>query len=318
MNDMVSIILPIYNVKNYLDRCLSGIVSQPYRNIEIILVDDGSTDGSAEICDEWALKDSRIKVLHQNNSGVSVARNRGLEHSNGSAVIFLDADDEIEQNMISDMIGSLFEYHADVVCCGYTNEFKDKILANSPKEGVITGEQCLEAIFHAEIMSAVWNKMFKREVLIKRDGSYVQFPVGICIGEDFVFLTEVLKQCSIVYCINEVYYHWYRRMDSATGDKEEIRIDNRALTELDALERVVEMCRDCSDDVYYTACTRFFGTLMAKLKVSDLRDNSKARDIVCAKMAKIIDQYPKRNLYDYLKILKGKLLLKLISGGIVD
>lgn len=314
MEKKVSVIIPVYNVEDYLNRCITSVIEQTYKNIEIIIVDDGSTDSSGMQCDLWANKDHRIRVSHQVNSGVSTARNVGLKISTGDAIIFFDPDDEVEKEMIENMVNHLFSENVDVICCGYTNEFNDEILERRPKTGLITGEECLQGIFRGDIMSSVWNKMFKRDVLLEEKNCYILFPLGIYIGEDFLWLAKVLTGCRSAYCIGKIYYHWYRRMDSATGNEKEIKIDDRALTEVVALEKVVEICKGVSEDTYYIACSRYFGTLMSKLKVADLKDNKTATDVICNRMYRLVKEYPIRNAHDFFKVSKARFLLLLKWG----
>ena len=126
MEQKVSIIIPVYNVKDYIDQCIQSVVNQTYKDIEIILVDDGSTDGSSEICDQWVQKDLRIQCIHQQNAGVSVARNSGLKRCSGHYIMFVDGDDQIEPNMCDKLFKALIDADADVSYCGYYNIFSDK------------------------------------------------------------------------------------------------------------------------------------------------------------------------------------------------
>ena len=117
---LVSVIIPVYNVKNYLNQCLTSVLAQTYQNLEIILVDDGSTDGSREICDAYAFRDRRIMVLHQDNAGVSAARNWALDRCQGEYLTFVDADDYIEKDLVEVLLHNLLVLKADVVSC-YSN-----------------------------------------------------------------------------------------------------------------------------------------------------------------------------------------------------
>ena len=122
---MISIIIPVYNVKLYLDNCIQSVIQQSYTDFECILVDDGSTDGSSEICDQWAEKDNRIIIVHQPNGGVSSARNKGLEQAKGEYICFIDSDDWVDVDYLSAMINNLKEKETDLIICGLTQEFKD-------------------------------------------------------------------------------------------------------------------------------------------------------------------------------------------------
>ena len=120
---MISIIIPVYNVKLYLDNCIQSVIQQSYTDFECILVDDGSTDGSSEICDQWAEKDNRIIIVHQPNGGVSSARNKGLEQAKGEYICFIDSDDWVDVDYLSAMINNLKEKETDLIICGLTQEF---------------------------------------------------------------------------------------------------------------------------------------------------------------------------------------------------
>ncbi len=312
IEEKLSVIIPIYNVEKYLDRCLSSIINQTYTNIEIILIDDGSTDRSKEICEKWRKKDNRIRIYSQINSGVSTARNIGFNLSSGEAIIFIDADDEIEKTMLEDMACRLFQFsYIDMVCCGYTNEFYDKILEYKPKEGILDGEEIMKALFDYRVMTAVWNKMFRREVLIDEMNHFICFPTNIYVGEDFLWLATILKRCRKIYCIEKIYYHWYRRTDSTTGKANIVKVDVKALSEIDSIESVTKICKEVSQDVYYLACTRYFGILMSKLKTRELMDNQKAARDICYRMKLLIQEYPVRCVHDYLKIQKAKIIMNI-------
>lgn len=127
---LVTVIVPVYNVENYLEKCVASIVSQTYQKLEIILVDDGSPDRSGEMCDELAKNDSRIKVIHQKNMGLSGARNSALDIMNGDAVTFVDSDDTIDLDMIENLVSDMNEYDADIVECQVHEIYADKIIEN--------------------------------------------------------------------------------------------------------------------------------------------------------------------------------------------
>lgn len=125
---MISIIIPVYNVKLYLDNCIQSVIQQSYTDFECILVDDGSTDGSSEICDQWAEKDNRIIIVHQPNGGVSSARNKGLEQAKGEYICFIDSDDWVDVDYLSAMINNLKEKETDLIICGLTQEIQRREL----------------------------------------------------------------------------------------------------------------------------------------------------------------------------------------------
>lgn len=166
---LISVIIPVYNVKHYLRQCLDSVVSQTYRNIEILIIDDGSSDGSGIICDDYALKDARVKVFHTDNLGLSAARNYGLDHKSEASeyVVFLDSDDWMEPQAIQILFNSADKYQADIVSCSFYIEYLNCQLTSSQPElkMVLEGEQSLNSfISEFYIGNAAWNKLYKAEL----------------------------------------------------------------------------------------------------------------------------------------------------------
>ena len=166
----MSIIIPVYNVREYLDDCLKSILNQTYKNYEVILVDDGSTDGSAEICDKYALAQKNIRVIHENNAGVSCARNTGLIRSSGKYISFVDPDDVIEMHFLEKLICTLLENSVDVVCCSYYrfNDVADVInpVSTSRGGGKAYGIESFKIMLKEDVFTtSVWNKIYRREII---------------------------------------------------------------------------------------------------------------------------------------------------------
>ena len=161
----LSVIVPVYNADRYLHRCVDSILNQTYKDFELILVDDGSKDCCPQICDEYALKDSRVKVIHQENSGVSVARNNGIELCKGQFISFVDADDYIGPEMFKELVSGI-QGKADIVMCGYTlccEQQEKHIFSNAPKEFNL---QALKTNYDTyKISNSSWAKLYKRNLL---------------------------------------------------------------------------------------------------------------------------------------------------------
>lgn len=224
---LISVIIPVYNVALYLDECLKTVCGQTYHNIEIILIDDGSTDGSAKICDEWKKRDSRIQVIHKANEGVSVARNTGLEIAQGAYIAFVDADDWLEYNMYEEMYRQAWNHNADVIIC---EESVDEAIKEI---SVLTGEAAIKDILTdtRPLRVNVWNKLFRVELL-----RYIRFLPEIILGEDFLFVVETLLNASKCIWINKRLYHYRERTGSALRsawslkkERDEIWVRNRML-----------------------------------------------------------------------------------------
>ncbi len=217
-HELVSVIVPIYKVELYLDKCIQSIVNQTYDNLEIILVDDGSPDRCGEICDEWAKKDSRIRVFHQKNQGVSVARNVGLQYMNGIYFTCIDPDDFWHSDYIEEMLIGANKTNADLVFCGLSKIDEANnitLVLNRPKE-LLTGDQINQLIWgkFGYVIGGVC-KLFKSEIVKNKHLSYIP---GLKNGEDWIFLYDYLKYCSSVYHIGKPLYYCLNRSDSASSN----------------------------------------------------------------------------------------------------
>ena len=209
-NAKVSIIVPVYNVEKYLRKCLDSLINQTYKNLEIIVINDGSTDNSADICDEFAVKDSRVLVIHQKNSGVSVARNVGLDKMTGSYVTFVDSDDYLEKNAVERFLQIMCNNSADIVFCESKTFFKNKIIYN-PKiyaESYDT-ETIKEKILMDKIVNQVATRFFKQEIW---DG--IRFPEKLVYEDFYIVPSLCLKAKKIVYKCEPLY--WYNRMNASS------------------------------------------------------------------------------------------------------
>lgn len=215
---LVSIIIPIYNVAQYLDNCIKSACEQTYKNIEIILIDDGSTDGSAEICDKWAEKDIRIKVIHKKNGGPSNARNAGLEVSKGKYIFFLDGDDSVDLNLLDISISKMID-GVEMVAFGYNLIYSDGSIqkVSFPDKNYILRTDkdkincLLGPFFRYEIGWNAWNRVFLKSII---DDYKIRFVDNIDIAEDQLFCLCYIAHCSNFVVIDECLYNYYQRDDS--------------------------------------------------------------------------------------------------------
>lgn len=215
----ISVVVPVYNTMPYLQQCLESLQAQTYPNIEFVLVDDGSGDGSGELCDSFAEKDARFRVIHQKNAGVSAARNAGLEIITGDWVGFADGDDWLEPDMYTQLAALLYEKNADVALCGYY-EYRPEphgVSVRSPaRQGIGNSRDSLYWVMTRKgYFTAIWNKLFKREILHigEADGA---FDSHLGVGEDEVWLLRTLTRCRLAAYDPTPYYHWRSRPDSAS------------------------------------------------------------------------------------------------------
>lgn len=234
---MISVIVPVYNTEKYLRNCLDSILGQTYRELEILLIDDGSTDSSCGICDEYSSQDSRVQVWHHKNSGVSFSRNFGIEKCTGEWIIFADSDDWLDLTMLETMIDLARRTKADTICCGaYQGDESSveerKIWRNfSDEEHVYDGKDTIGAVI--EQSGTLWNKLLNGDVVRK-----LRFYEGIRYAEDTLFLAEYLLNASRVAVTKKCgYYYRYNR----EGNVVSAGINDRYLDYIEATRLLAEM-----------------------------------------------------------------------------
>ena len=224
---LISVIVPVYNAEKYLRECLDSIVNQTYKNIEIILVDDGSTDGSGAICDEYADKDVRIKVIHSTNKGVTAARINAFKTSSGDYITFVDADDFLDCNMFKKMLDTIMEDNTDIIVCQYINyDSKTKKQEKSmlrPPIGIYYKEDivCLvkknflynEKTGMAEMPPFLFAKLIKREFVQE----ILNVEVGLSYNEDQVGIFALLLRINSMSIIQDYFYYYRHHSVQATA-----------------------------------------------------------------------------------------------------
>lgn len=201
---MISIIVPIYNAEKYIDRCVSSIVNQTFRDLEIILVNDGSVDNSLSICKSWKNRDVRVRLLSQDNTGVSSARNLGIKNAMGDLLMFLDSDDYMLPDMCDVMYNTLKEKNADLVICG-TKETGGGVWAPVKDVDYQSSDVFLkDFVYHlnTELLSPCWNKLYKKELITDL------FNKDVSFGEDLIFCLRYLKNCQkISFIMKALLFH---------------------------------------------------------------------------------------------------------------
>lgn len=212
MNDLISIVIPVYNVEDYLPRCLDSIVKQTYRNIEIILIDDGSKDKSGSICDKYAKMDNRIKVFHNKNNGVAYTRNFGIEVSNGKYLTFVDSDDYVDENYVEFLYVLLKKNNCTISVCSNVkikNNTKHRKPKINIKNNIYDGhEALLLMLYQKELDSSLWGKMYQTNLLKSEKVSNYK------VFEDIDYLIKVMPKSNKVIVSNNQLYYYYVRQNS--------------------------------------------------------------------------------------------------------
>ncbi len=210
----ISIIVPVYKVEPYLRKCLDSIVNQTYRNLQIILVDDGSPDNCGKICDEYAARDRRIEVIHQENGGVSAARNAGLNLADGDYIGWVDSDDWIEPGMYGYLLENALKYGADIAVCSRFERYKNKSVRRGwSKLEVLNREQALEMLLENDCMqNYLWDKLWRKDLFAD-----IVFPEGKTY-EDISIMHKLFIKARCVVCLPDVGYNYFQRADSIVSD----------------------------------------------------------------------------------------------------
>lgn len=230
---LISVIVPVYKVEPYLDKCISSIVNQTYKNLEIILVDDGSPDNCPAMCDAWAEKDSRIRVIHKTNGGLSDARNAGMAVATGELMAFVDSDDWIAPDMYEHLYRRLAEDNSDISACGVQMIWEDKTPSRAlTREGscVLNQEEAMQAIIEESwLKQPVWYKLYKTALV--RD---ILFPKGK-YHEDVFWSYQAVGRAQRVSVLDHIGYYYLQRGGSIMGE-------GYSLKRLDAVEAKVQRC----------------------------------------------------------------------------
>lgn len=220
MKHLISVIVPIYKVEKYLKQCIDSILNQTYKHIEIILVDDGSPDKCGKICDEYANKDNRIRVIHKSNGGLSDARNCGIKIARGDYIIFVDSDDYINEEMCEKLLFYAITYKVDIVSCNFSYVYNDQLKENnmSIKEKFFldTGRNILKKYFfdYSVDLNVVWNKIYKKELFFMSEKIF--FPKGKYYEDNFT-VYKLYNKAKKVVLLNEVLYYYKKREDTITS-----------------------------------------------------------------------------------------------------
>lgn len=272
MNPLVSVIIPVYKVEQYLKKCIDSIINQTYKNLEIILVDDGSPDDCPAICDEYAKNDSRIKVIHKKNGGLSDARNAGMAIAKGDYISFIDSDDWIDLSMFEIMVSRLIKDHSDVVSCGVKWVEEDGTLirevSNNKYELLSNYQAVSEIIIDGKLKQHVWNKIYRADLVRN-----IHFEKGK-YHEDVYWSYQIFGLANKISIVSESYYYYVQRPNSIMGEEYSFkRIDA-----LDAMRNRCDYIKHNYPDLYNLSLNTYLSSCMYHLQLA-MNANSKKQII---------------------------------------
>lgn len=211
--NLISIIVPVYNCEKYIERCINSILKQTYKNIEVLLINDGSKDKSLQICERYAQKDNRIIVFEKENEGVSSARNLGIEKSHGEFITFVDSDDYLEENFCEEMLERAYKYSVDYVTCGYKRVYDNghiEYINNDCSEKVITSNNYLNFLLNVQMGYGFAHMKLIRKRAIRN----IKFDKNLKVGEDALFNVMLCNNLKKVLIYNKSLYNYYFNSDS--------------------------------------------------------------------------------------------------------
>lgn len=265
-NPKVSIIIPVYNVEPYLHKCVDSVLAQTLTDIEIILVDDGSPDACPTICDEYALSDTHIKVIHKTNGGLGSARNAGLDTATGEYIAFVDSDDFIAAEMVEQLLSALLKTDADLSICGYQKTDESGIPSGSKSSfsySVMTGMQVLEKLYTPDYIyfTIACNKLFKKSLF-----SEIRFPEGKLFEDGYAAFRYYYASKTVV-CLPECFYFYLTRNNSITTSSLSVKNLDGLDADIDSIGFLKE--KGCYD-LLAKAQTKYAGAVMTNLKRYDL------------------------------------------------
>lgn len=295
-NPLVSIIVPVYNVENYLKRCLDSVIRQTYKNLQIILVDDGSVDMSGIICDRYAEFDARIRVLHTSNGGVAAARNQGLAIASGDLISFVDPDDWIEPNMIESLIEGV-NLGADMAICGFYTNYSGEEIPDGYRYGwkfekekvLLDMTKGMNTLLSDEIPNFLWNKIYKRELF--EQAKPIRFPIGVNY-EDVAVMYLLVHRCHKIAFQQAPLYHYVYRSTGITGARKlsdfvdhcEIRIERYCWSQVACPDLCNVQCAGIADVVIRMVAATIRDKFLRKTDKHIQIENRKKRKILTDKL----------------------------------
>lgn len=296
----ISIIVPVYNVENYLDRCISSILNQTYSDFELILIDDGSPDSSPAMCDKYARENEKIKVIHKENAGPSSARNRGLELAQGEYVLFVDSDDFVEPEYIETLVTPAESGTADMVVSNafLLDKGADKAPISSNESFVVDAKDFLK-IGYGVMLGSIWNKLYCRAIIKENN---ITFPENMTLCEDVVFNANYFKHVKKIAYINKCIYNYCidSQREHLTVSSKTRSADNVFLI-YDALEAAAKALGTDMNIYGRELFERKFSALEERLRMG-----IEPEKIIKDKRFKKLIKYANKNKYDnkYLLLLR--------------
>lgn len=327
--EKISIIVPVYNVEeSFFRKCIDSLINQTVADIEIILINDGSTNNSPQLCDQYAKKDSRIKVFHQENQGVSVARNKGISEATGEWITFVDPDDWVELDMCEKLINNLKDGNYDILVFSYFEVYENRInkilwgkqksydLAQNEYEILQNNILSYNKNFMPSYFGAVWGNLYRRKFIIDNGISFIP---GLTKAQDAVFNLYALEYAKKIKYLNEAMYY-YRHNESSVCYKYNPNIDEPLIRLLNSIKEFIDVSGKNTSEVFISAYyQKVLVTLIENLKLNYFHQNNKIKNSVNKQnLNNLILKYPYYSMLNNIDFktlsYKKKLIIYLIKS----
>lgn len=274
---LISVIVPVYNVEKYIAACVDSILAQTYTNLEILLVDDGSTDSSGALCDEYARRDVRVRVIHQENGGLSDARNTGMQSAQGTYFAFVDSDDFIAGDYIAYLYGMIEKHHAQIAVCGYQKVYPgdenscygtqtDKHNSVNSEKVYRTEEGLRQLLYQRGMITSAWGRLFDASLFMHTDA--IQFPVGK-LHEDVAVMYKLFGAADTIVCGDEAKYYYLQRADSIVNQQ----FDRRRMDYIAFTGECIQFMEDFYPNLRKAAVSRHFSACFELLSCIENNNN---------------------------------------------
>ncbi|MDE5781784.1 MAG: glycosyltransferase [Lachnospiraceae bacterium] len=295
MQDLITVIVAVYKTEPYIRRCLDSIVSQTYKNMEVLLIDDGSPDGAPAICDEYAEKYDYIQAVHKENGGVSSVRNLGIDMAKGKYLCFIDSDDYIGKDYLKHLHAAIAKYNADVSVCGHYKEKENGELTGmvDKKSAILDNEEAMCRMFYNNNFGAYpWNKLFRKDIV---DKYKIRYDLELRMSQDLVWVTTYMKYCDkVAYVAEPLYYYAFNEQSVCRKIKSSGNFDRKNLITLKAHEMTRELIKDKSKKIKDAFRGRYVCTYM-RLYVNMFYSNTFDKELV-----KEVKKNIRENLFAFL------------------
>lgn len=298
-NELISVIVPIYNTSKYLSKCIDSIINQTYKNLEIILVNDGSTDNSLDICNKYKLIDSRIIIINKDNGGLSSAKNIGLDNHKGRYIAFIDSDDYVDNNFIGELYNNLISTNSDISLCNYYDTINNIDYPNYDNSFILGNNgkyKCLFGKYSVQTCCS-WNKLYKDYIF-----NNIRFPEGLCYEDSYVICDILFKTNKISYMLDKCLYHYNKRTGSITTNYNMKSFDN-----ILAYKNIYRFLLEHNIDIDYSMIK-----VLICIRIRDILLNIKEKNIDIDKYKKDFNIYAKDILRDKQCSLKSKIKIIMV------